>query len=404
MSAAPVLLTVAVVLGGALLGGQLARLARQPAVIGEMLAVIALGPALLGALAPQAEAYLFPAAARPVLGALAQLGVTIFMFLVGLELRFERGRGRRVAAVTAGSLLLPLLLGVLVALGLPGPRGAVPAWAFVLFVGGALAVTAVPVLALILRDRNMAQTPAASTALAAAASSDVLAWTLLAVVAVGTAGPTTPAAVRIGAVALLVAGVGLVRALLVWLERRGRLDRTPPTALLGGALLAIAGSAVLSDAAGLHTVIGPLLLGAAMPHRARLAGALEHTLGPVARAALLPFFFLTVGLALDVSGLASLWVTALLLAVAVAGKVGGALLGARLTGADWPEAWRLGVLLNTRGLTELVFLAAGRQLGVLPPQLYTALVVVTLITTVATGPLLDLLGAGGSKKLAPSAD
>ncbi len=393
---APSLLTVAVVLGCAMLGGRLARLARQPAVIGEMLLAIALGPALLGWLAPGAEAYLFPQAVRPVLGVLAQLGVAMFMFLVGLEAQLGRGRGRGTAGVAALSLTLPLVLGMLAALALQDQRGAAPLWAFVLFVGGSLAVTAVPVLALILRDQGLAGTPLASTALAAAAASDVLAWILLAVVAVGTGGPQTPVAARAAAVAALFAGMALARLLLRRFEHNGLLDRLHPTTLIGGALVAVTASAAASDAAGLHTVVGPLLLGAAVPRSARLGEVLERTLGHVARAALLPFFFVTAGLALDVSSLASPWVTALLLAAAVLGKLGGALGGARLVGSGWPEAWRLGVLLNTRGLTELVFLAAGLQLGVIKAPLYTSLVVVALITTAATGPLLGL-GQDGLK-------
>lgn len=393
---APGLLTISVVLGCAMLGGRLARLARQPAVIGEMLLVIALGPALLGWLAPGVEAYLFPQAVRPVLGVLAQLGVAVFMFLVGLEAQLERGRGRGTAGVTALSLTLPLVLGMLAALALQDQRGAAPLWAFVLFVGGSLAVTAVPVLALILRDQGLAETPLASTALAAAAASDVLAWVLLAVVAVGTGGPQTPVAAQAAAVAALFAGMALARLLLRRFERHGLLDRLHPTTLIGGALVAVTASAVASDAAGLHTVVGPLLLGGVMPRSARLGEVLERTLGHVARAALLPFFFVTAGLALDLSSLASPWVTALLLAAAVLGKLGGALGGARLVGLGWPEAWRLGVLLNTRGLTELVFLAAGLQLSVIKAPLYTSLVVVALITTAATGPLLGL-GQDGLK-------
>lgn len=393
---APSLLTVAVVLGCAMLGGRLARLARQPAVIGEMLLAIALGPALLGRLAPGAEAYLFPQAVKPVLDVLAQLGVAVFMFLVGLELHFARGRGQGVMGVTALSLALPLVLGMLAALALQDQRGAVPLWSFVLFVGGSLAVTAMPVLALILRDQGLAETPLANTALAAAAASDVLAWVLLAVVSLGTGGPQTPVAVQAAAMVALFAGMALVRLLLRRFERHGLLGQLHPTTLIGCALAAITASAVASNAAGLHTVVGPLLLGVVVPRGARLGEVLERTLGHVARAALLPFFFVTAGLALDVSSLASPWVTALLLAVAVLGKLGGALGGARLTGLGWPEAWRLGVLLNTRGLTELVFLAAGLQLGVIKAPLYTSLVAVALITTVATGPLLEL-GQGDLK-------
>ncbi|WP_189089110.1 cation:proton antiporter [Deinococcus ruber] len=385
----PILLTLAAVLGSALLGGLLARAARQPAVIGEMIAVIALGPALLGRLAPAAETALFSEASRPVLATLAQFGVTAFMFIVGLEVHVQPSRSTRALGVTLGSLVLPLLLGMLAASwALPAARGHAALWASVLFIGAALSVTAVPVLALILQDRGLARTPEASTALSAAASSDVLAWSLLAVIAVSTPGPSV--AQRLAALLGLAAWTLLVRTVLTHLERRDLLRRAAPPLLIGATLVAVFVSAAASDAAGLHTIIGPLLLGAAMPRRSSLHALLSGTLGQVVRAALLPFFYLTAGLALDVSTFAPPKVTLTLLLAAVIGKVGGVLLGARLTGSAWYEAWRLGILLNTRGLTELVFLTTGLQLGVIQAPLYTSLVFITLLTTVATAPLLDL--------------
>ena len=186
----------------------------------------------------------------------------------------------------------------------------------------------------------------------------------------------------------------VVRLGLAALGRRGLLTRLSPVTLIGLALVGITLAATLSDLTGLHTVIGPLLLGAAVPRHLHLGEGLERSLGDVARAVLLPFFFLTVGLGVDTSALSSPLMIVALLLVAVVGKLGGALAGATLTGSTWFEAWRLGVLLNTRGLTELVFLASGSQLGIIRPALYTALVVVTLVTTVATAPLLDL-GATG---------
>ncbi|ULH17762.1 cation:proton antiporter (plasmid) [Deinococcus sp. KNUC1210] len=385
----PLLLSLAAVLGSALLGGLLARAARQPAVIGEMIAVIALGPALLGRLAPAAETALFPEASRPVLATLAQFGVTTFMFIVGLEVHVQPSRSTRALGVTLGSLVLPLLLGMVAAWVLPAARGPATLWASVLFVGAALSVTAVPVLALILQDRGLARTPEASTALSAAASSDVLAWSLLAVIAVNTPGPSV--AQRLAALLGLAGWTLLMRTVLTQLERRDLLRRAAPPLLIGASLVAVFVSAAASDAAGLHTIIGPLLLGAAMPRQSGLHALLNGTLGQVVRAALLPFFYLTAGLALDVSTFAPLQVTLTLLLAAVVGKVGGVLLGARLTGAAWYEAWRLGILLNTRGLTELVFLTTGLQLGVIQAPLYTSLVFITLLTTVATAPLLDLM-------------
>ena len=385
---APLLLTIAAVLGAALLGGRLARLVRQPAVVGEMIGVISLGPAVLGWLFPQAEPFLFGSAHRPVFAAFSQLGVTAFMLIVGLELNVHTGRVRNILGVTFGSLFFPIVLGGLAALTLLDARGHTPPWAFVLFIGAALSVTAVPVLALILQDRGLSHTPLATTALSAAAASDVLAWGLLAVVAAGTAPLSVPE--RGGALVGLIVWVLLVRMVVGQVLRRTPLDRLHPVTLIGFMLMAAAVSAVASDAAGLHSILGPVLLGVALPRQHGLKDVLERTLGQTVRAILLPFFYLTVGLTLDVSTAAPLKVTLTLLGAAVVGKVGGVLLGARLTGSGWHEAWQLGVLLNTRGLTELVFLTTGLQLGILSPALYTSLVAVTLITTVATGPLLDL--------------
>lgn len=386
----PILLTLSVVIATCLLGGRIAKLAHQPAVIGELLAGIALGPAVLGSLAPGVHADLFGAATGPVVSALSQLGVAVLMFGVGLELRVTRSSGPAVAAVTAGSLLLPLSLGALSGLSLQQHRGHVAPWVFVLFVAGALSVTACPVLALILKDRGIDRTPLAATAMSAAAGSDALVWVLLAIVSSASTGAGAPAhALAALVVAALTAVV--LRVALTRLLRSARVPRPHPTVLISAVLAAVAAAAAATDRAGIHAVMGPLLLGVAMPRARGLSDDVESYLGHVARAGLLPFFFLSAGA--PVLGLLDvpLRMTGMLLLVAVLGKVVGAAVPARLTGSSSTDAGRLGILLSTRGLTELVFLSAGLELGVIDRPLYTALVAVALCTTTATAPLLDLV-------------
>lgn len=386
---APILLTLAIVLGSSIVGGLVARAAKQPAVIGEMLAVIALGPALLGWLVPAMENILFPVTSRPVLSTLAQFGVTAFMFIVGMDFHGKHAARRSVLAITLGSLATPFALGMLAACTFPEGRGHTALWVFVLFIGAAMSVTAVPVLALILQDQGLTRTLEARTALFAAAASDVFAWSLLVLIAMSMPGPSLSE--RLTALIGLGVWILLVRAALTLTERHGLLGRAPPSLLVSASLVAVFVSAASSDAAGLHTIIGPMLLGSALSHQHGLRDLLNGTLGQVVRAALLPFFYLTVGLSLDVSTLTTPKVTVTLLLAAVIGKIGGTLLSAHLTGSPWIAAWRLGILLNTRGLTELVFLTTGLQLTIIQPSLYTSLVLITLFTTVITAPLLSLV-------------
>lgn len=383
---APALLTVAAVVLAAMLGGGLARLLGQPSVVGQMLTGIALGPSLLGWLAPGVAAGLVPPSSRGLTDTLAQLGVACFVLLVGMEVRVARGGTGTVAAVVAGSVALPMALGCAAAVLLPAPP-VVPRWAFVLFVGTALSVTAVPVLALVLREHGMARSPIGVTSLAAAGASDAVAWCLLVVVSAAAAGGgPLGRTLLLGAVLLVVAGC--LRGGLRVLDRRRPLAGLSAPVLVGAALVAAACGAALSQQAGLHSVVGPLVLGLAVPRSTELVAALEQSLGVVARAVLLPFFFLSAGFRVDLPSLGSPVVTAGLLVAAVVGKVVGAAVPARLTGVGRRSSVRLGILLNTRGLTELVFLAAGLQSGLIGSSLYTSLVVVALLTTVSTGPLL----------------
>jgi Kef-type K+ transport system membrane component KefB len=391
-----------VVLAAAALGGALARKLRQPAVMGEIAAGIALGPSLLGLLPGDPDGLLFPAAARPYLQALGQVGLALFMFGVGYSFNGAhlRSTGRRVAAVATASLLLPFGLGMGAALALPvwldGPSGRTRTLAFALFLGVAMSITAFPVLARIIADRGLKQDPLAATSLACAALQDSLAWCALALV-IAVADARGPASfLRTAGMTVLIGAVlfALVRPLLKWAlspKRHWHGDLPAVHGILVSGLLL---SAWATDAIGLDVVLGAFAFGMAVPrHLVEARAPLAPERIEQAAAVLLPAYFTVSGLSVNLAGLGGhgLAIIALVTAIACAGKFGGATSAARLTGAPPRDALVLGVLLNTRGLTEIVILGIGLRLGVLDPRLFTAMVAMAVLTTVMAGPCLSRL-------------
>lgn len=382
------LLGVAVVLVAARAMGALFRRIGQPPVIGEVVAGILLGPSLLGGWSNG----LFPVDARPMLRILAAVGLAVFMFLIGLELDLGHlGRGRR-RRITAGVALMgtavPFGMGLALA-GFLHPRHGVGDFVpFALFIGAAMSTTAFPVLARILRERGLHDTPLGVLTMASAAGADVLTWAMLAVIVAmvaATGAWTLPYILVLSAAFVAVLALAVRPAL----ARFG--DRTLDRGELGMVVAGIAAAAFVTSAIGIHEIFGAFLLGAVFP-RGRLAGLLRDRLEPVA-AVLLPVFFVTTGLDVDLRGIGldGLGQLVLILVVACAGKLIGAGAGARSQGLAVRESVALGVLMNTRGLTELVVLAIGRDLGVLGGPLFTLLVVMAVLTTVATAPLLALV-------------
>jgi len=385
--------------------GRLARYLGQPAIIGEVLAGILLGPSLLGRIAPGASAYLLPAAVAPYLQIVAQIGVILFMFLVGLELDTSLLKKRTGAtiAISHASIVAPLLLGVGAAHFVYPRFGAptVPFPVFALFLGVSMAVTAFPVLARILSDRGLQKTELGVIAISCAAVDDVTAWCLLAfVVSFATSSHLESAFYTLGLVALYVTVMLVVaRPLMARLVRRqallGRVTRGA-TALVFVGLLA---SALATELAGVHALFGAFLLGAIIPHHSLLATGLREKLEDVVVILLLPAYFAYTGLRTEiglVSGLSNLvWCVALLV-VACAGKFGGGALAARLSGLAWRDAASIGVLMNTRGLMELVVLNIGLDLGVISGTVFAMLVIMALVTTAATTPLVTWLNRGRS--------
>ena len=389
----------------------------QPPVIGEMAAGFVLGPIVFGWLMPDWHLQLFaPDSLREVNG-LGQLGLVLFMFLIGAELRVAKhvaghvnehvsrraaGRQWRDAAQLAGlSLLLPMLAGLALSpLLYPGmaPAG-VAFWPFALFIGTALSVTALPVLARILKERDLVNTEPGQLALAAAAIGDVGAWLMLAVVLYAGTAPASgwQSALNAGLLALLCAF--LFAVLRPWLARaiQGRAAPVPlgtTALLLMGALLC----AWLTERLQVHAAFGAFIFGLCLPRDDRLLGELRRRVEPLVLLVLMPCFFAYAGLNTTSRAFAGTGIAILLLilGVAIAGKIVAGTLGARLARLPWRASLMVGALMNTRGVVELVFLKVGLDAGVIGSEMFTVLFVTALITTLMTSPLLSLLMRGGA--------
>lgn len=372
---------------------------RQPPVIGEMLAGLALGPSLLGRVAPAWSAALVPPAAVAGLGVLSQVGVLLFLFTVGLELdpRVVRQRAREVTAITHASLLLPFGCGAAAALWLY-PRFAtadVPFALFAVFCGLSLSVTAFPVLARILTDLGLQHTRVGVTGLACAAVGDIAAWCALAsLVSAAHAQAARGVWTVLGVLVYLSVLVGVVRPLVRrWAERAEATGLTAPrTGTLVALLLA---SALATEWLGIHALFGAFAMGAVVPHDARIAReARERMHGPLT-VLLLPAYFAFTGLRTQaglLDGGAGWAICGALILLASAAKIGSSTLAGRVAGLPWREAVSLGVLMNTRGLMELVVLNIGLDLGLITPPLFAMLVLMAVLTTCGTAPLLHLLG------------
>jgi Kef-type K+ transport system membrane component KefB/nucleotide-binding universal stress UspA family protein len=393
------LIQIGVVLVAARVVGYAFRLIKQPQVVGEMVAGIVLGPSLLGWAAPAFSATLFPAESLGVLGTLSQVGLLLFMFLVGLELdpRLLRGRGEAAVVTSHVSIVAPFLLGSVLALFLY-PRlsdASVDFVGFALFMGAAMSVTAFPVLARILAERNLLRTKLGAVALACAAVDDVTAWSLLAVVVaiVRADAAQHPLWVTfagtLGYIAMMFLVVRpLLGRVLRLYESRGRLTQD----VLGLVLLGLLASAAATEWLGIHALFGAFLFGTILPREREFVRDLTEKLEDVTVVFFLPLFFASTGLRTSI-GLVSgpeMWgFFGLVMLVAVAGKFGGSTLAARLTGLSWRESGALGILMNTRGLMELVILTIGLDLGVISPALFAMMVLMALVTTFMTTPLLE---------------
>jgi Kef-type K+ transport system membrane component KefB/nucleotide-binding universal stress UspA family protein len=390
-----------VIIGLTRIVGLFARMLGQPLVIAEITAGILLGPSLLGLVAPDVKAAIFPVDSMTLLKMFSQIGLIFFMFLIGLELdpKLLQNRGRASVLISHSSIFFPFALGALLALWLY-PKLSVPFDArvpfssFALFLGIAMSITAFPVLARILAERQLLKTHVGAVTIACAAVDDVTAWCLLAFVASIVRATGVSDAVRTTVFALLyiVFMILAVRPLLARIGARAanRAGLSQNAVAITFILLLL--SALATEAIGIHALFGAFLFGAIMPREGGYVRALAEKLEDFVVVFLLPLFFAYSGLHTQINLLNSVetWVICgLIIALACIGKFGGSAVAARITGMKWREACAIGVLMNTRGLMELIVLNIGLDLGVISPTLFTMMVIMALVTTFMTTPLLQ---------------
>jgi Kef-type K+ transport system membrane component KefB len=396
-------LQLLVIIGASRAAGWLFARCGQPAVIGEMAAGILLGPSLFGLIAPGAFQFVFPAESLGTIQLLSQIGVCLFMFAVGMELDLSQMRNRAHTAlvVSHASIIIPCVLGVALALVLyrdyaqPGASFT----GFALFMGISMSITAFPVLARILQERNLSRTPLGTAAISCAAIDDVTAWTALAfVVAVVRATSLASAGWM-----LVLAGIFVALMLWVvkpqlplWLGGPAALENPEPgKGRLAFVILVVLVASLATELIGIHALFGAFLAGVIMPAAGDFRRKLSLRVESFSSVLLLPLFFAFTGLRTQIGLLqgAQAWLICLgIIGVATVGKLGGSAVTARLTGMGWSEALQLGALMNTRGLMELIALNMGYDLGILSPRIFTMLVVMALATTAMTAPLLTLFG------------
>jgi Kef-type K+ transport system membrane component KefB len=406
------LVTVIVVARGV---GSLFAYFAQPPVVGEILAGILLGPSVLGRFAPDLQAYILPREVAPFLGVLSQVGVILYMFLVGVELdpTLLRKRGHATVAISHASIVTPFLLGALLALYVYPTLSTrdVPFTVFSLFMGVSMSVTAFPVLARILTDRKMHKSHMGVIALTCAAVDDVTAWCLLAFVVSVAQARTSGAFITFASALGYIAAMALIaRPAMQRLARLYGITGRLTQGVMAMVFVALLLSALATDLIGIHAVFGAFALGAIIPHDSGLARELTDRLEDLVVVLLLPAFFAFTGMRTQiglVAGASQWLLCGLIILVASLGKFGGSFVAARLTGLGWRDSSALGVLMNTRGLMELIVLNIGLELRVLTPTMFAMLVIMALVTTFMTTPVLHLITRGfkiyGEEKKPPEA-
>src|SRR5215471_12098410 len=394
-------LQIAVVLAACRALGSLFLKVGQPRVVGEMFAGIMLGPSLLGAFAPQWSAFLFPPSSLGFLNALSQVGVVVFMFLVGLGInpRELKKQGHAAVLTSHVSITAPFVLASFLALYLY-PRlsdDSVSFTNFALFMGAAMSITAFPVLARILTERNMLSTRLGTVAIACAAVDDVTGWCILAYIVV-----LIRAESHAGSIWFTLGGIVLfalvmiygVRFLLGYFEKIYR-DRGGLTEnMMAVMLLLVLASALFTEYLGIHLLFGAFLMGAIMPKDPKFVRYVLDRFEVITVTMLLPLFFAFTGLRTNiglVKGVEGWMYCLLIIAVATLGKLGGSAVASRLSGMPTREALGLGILMNTRGLMELVILNIGLDIRIISPELFSMMVLMALVTTFLTTPLLEVV-------------
>jgi Kef-type K+ transport system membrane component KefB len=368
--------------------------------MGEMIAGIVLGPSVLGFFFPQAMSFIFPDSSLETLRLLSQIGVVLFMFIVGMELnvRHVKEKGSAAVMISHASIIVPFVLGTSLSLFLyrdlapPGTSFT----AFALFIGVAMSITAFPVLARILEDRNLTQTDLGSIALTCAAVDDVTAWCILAIVIalVQASGIAVSLVTLVFTILFAAAMIFLIRPQLRRMVSQATGSHVHTRRLIAGVLAFVLISALFTETIGIHALFGAFIAGVVMPPSADFRLFLREKLEAFSAAALLPLFFAFTGLRTQIS-LLNDWqswaLCGVIILVAIAGKLGGSMLMSRVTGMNWSQSFSIGVLMNTRGLVELVVLNIGYDLGILSGRIFAMMVLMALVTTFMTGPLLSLV-------------
>ncbi|HET8782595.1 MAG TPA: cation:proton antiporter [Pyrinomonadaceae bacterium] len=380
-------------------GGLFRRLG-QPPVMGEMVAGLVLGPSVLGFFFPDVMSFIFPQSSLETLRLLSQIGVVLFMFVVGMDVNVQylREKGSVAVMISHASIIVPFLLGAGLSLflyrELAPPETSFSA--FALFIGVAMSITAFPVLARILEDRGLTHTYLGSIAITCAAVDDVTAWCILAlVIAIVNA---TGVIVSVATVMFtLIFALVMLFFVRTWLDRM--VKETPNSSLhsrrlIAGMLAFVLACALLTETIGIHALFGAFIAGVVMPSSIHFRSFLKDKLESFTSAALLPLFFAFTGLRTQV-GLLNDWeswvLCGVIILVAIAGKLGGSMLMGRWTGMTWSQSFAIGTLMNTRGLVELVVLNIGYDLGILSGRIFAMMVLMALVTTFMTGPLLSLV-------------
>lgn len=408
-------LQLAALLASCRIAGRVMRSLGQPQVVGEMVAGVLLGPSLLGWVAPAVGKMLFPTTLSVAVGeatreithpsmtilyALAQLGLVLYMFLIGMQLDTEllAQHSGRTAGISAAGILIPMALGGALGVFLAGnhllfPHG-IAGWQAALVVASAMCVTAFPVLARILHEAGLVRTRLGSMALGAAAFDDAAAWCLLACVLASIRGSIQLAAVTIlGGIAYALVMYFIGRPLFRWFDRVTERDRGVKPETLTLALLVLMLCAWITDVIGIHAVFGAFTLGLAMPRGAFIRGVVTSLEG-VTVALLVPIFFVYAGLGTKLGLLVQpelFWIAVGTTALAFLCKGGGCVLAARLGGLNWREATEMGVLMNAHGMMELILAGIALERGLITPGMYTILVLMAIITTLAATPLFNLV-------------
>lgn len=393
------LLQIIVIFFVSKLFGKLINWIGQPSVIGETIAGIFLGPSLIGWLFPDFSNFVFPKESLGTLQFLSQIGLLFFMFLIGVELDIDKLKHKAQSAVVIShaSIIFPYFLGVTLAYTLYhefAPAN-VSFLSFALFMGIAMSITAFPVLARILQERNLTNTPHGAMALTCAAADDVTAWCILAaVIAIVKAGNITSALFTI--LLTLIFVLLMLYIVRPWLkrvfDRAVERERSNTTVIMLSFFVLLV-SAWLAEIIGIHALFGAFLAGIIMPKSVKFKELLSGKTEDITVLVLLPLYFAFTGLRTQIGLLNNghLWaVCGVVILLAVTGKLGGSAVAARLTGQSWKDSFLIGALMNTRGLVELIVLNIGYDLGILSPQIFSIMVLMALVTTLMTCPLLDL--------------